>query len=85
LKSLSGQKHEITSDNNKGTKLTPKLSTDMVSSPWKLLVETLSHGFLTPNTKERFWQPGGTPEEEECVRNEGEGRAIYRENPPPTP
>jgi hypothetical protein len=36
------------SDNNKGTELTPKLSTDMVSSPWKLLVETLLHGFLTP-------------------------------------
>jgi hypothetical protein len=58
---------------------------DMVSFPWKLFVETLPHGFLTPNTKKRFWQPRGIAEEEEGVRNEGEGQAIYRENPPPTP
>jgi hypothetical protein len=57
----------------------------MVSFPWKFLVETLPHGFLTPNTKKRFWQPRGIPEGEEGMRNEGEGRAIYRENPPPTP
>jgi hypothetical protein len=35
--------------------------------------------------RREFWQPKGIPEEEEGVRNEGEGRAIYRENPPPTP
>jgi hypothetical protein len=46
----------------------------MVSFPWKFLVETLPHGFLTPNTKKRFWQPKGIPEEEEGVRNEEEGR-----------
>jgi hypothetical protein len=57
----------------------------MVSFPWKLFVETLPHRFLTPNTKKRFWQPRGIPKEEEGVRNKGEGRAIYRENPPPTP
>jgi hypothetical protein len=57
----------------------------MVSFPWKLFVETLSHGFLTLNTKKRLWQPRGIPEEEEGVRNEGEGRAIYRKNLPPTP
>jgi hypothetical protein len=58
----------------------------MVSFSWKFLVETLPHGFLTPNTKKGFWQPRGIPEEEEeGVMNEGEGRAIYRENPPPTP
>jgi hypothetical protein len=41
--------------------------------------------FSLQNTKERFWQPRGIPGEEEGVRNEGEGQAIYRENPPPTP
>jgi hypothetical protein len=45
----------------KGTKLTPKLSTDMASFLRKLFVETLPHGFLTQNTKKRFWQPRGTP------------------------
>jgi hypothetical protein len=45
----------------------------MVSFPWKLFIETLPHGFLTPNTKKRFWQLRGIPEEEEGVRNEGRG------------
>jgi hypothetical protein len=31
--------------NTKGTKLTPKLSMDMVSPPWKLLFEAHSHQF----------------------------------------
>jgi hypothetical protein len=38
----------------KGTKLTPKLGTDMISSSRKLFIETLPHGFLTQNTKKRF-------------------------------
>jgi hypothetical protein len=46
----------------KRTELTPKLSTDMASFLQKLFVETLPHGFLTQNTKKRFWQPRGTPE-----------------------
>jgi hypothetical protein len=46
----------------KGTELTLKLSTDMASFLRKLFVETLPHGFLTQNTKKRFWQPKGTPE-----------------------
>jgi hypothetical protein len=46
----------------KGTELTLKLSTDMASFLRKLFVETLPHGFLTQNTKKRFWQPRGTPE-----------------------
>jgi hypothetical protein len=71
--------------NTKEMKLTPKLGTDMTFLCRKLFVETLPHGFLTQNTKKRFWQPEGIPEGEEGVRNEGEGRAIYRENPPPTP
>jgi hypothetical protein len=71
--------------NTKEMKLTPKLSTDMTSLSRKPFVETLPHGFLTQNTKKRLWQHEGIPEEEEGVRNEGEGRAIYRENPPPTP
>jgi hypothetical protein len=66
-------------------KLSQKLSTDMTIPSRKLFVETLPHEFLTQNTKKRFWQPKGIPEEEEGVRNEGEGRAIYRENLPPTP
>jgi hypothetical protein len=47
--------------NTKGTELTPKLSTDMVSSPWKLLFEAHSHQFLTQNSREGFWQPRGIP------------------------
>jgi hypothetical protein len=69
----------------KGTELTPKLRMDMASFLRKLFVETFPHGFLAQNTKKRFWQLRGTPEKEEGVRNEGEGRAIYRENPLPTP
>jgi hypothetical protein len=38
----------------KGIELTPKLSTDMISSPRKLFFEALSHGFPTQNTKEGF-------------------------------
>jgi hypothetical protein len=63
LKTLSKQKHEVRSDNDRGTELTPKLRTDMVSFPRKLFVEALPHRFLTQNTKEEFWQPRGTPEE----------------------
>jgi hypothetical protein len=47
----------------KGTELTPKLSTDMVSSPRKLFFEAFSHGFPTQNTKKGFWQPRGIPRE----------------------
>jgi hypothetical protein len=71
--------------NTKEMKLTTKLSTDMTFPSRKLFVETLPHKFLTQNTKKRFWQLKGTPEEEEGMRNEGEGWAIYRENSPPTP
>jgi hypothetical protein len=39
----------------KGTELTLKLSTDMVSTPWKLLFEAYSHQFLTQNSREGFW------------------------------
>jgi hypothetical protein len=51
----------------------------------ELSVDAFSYGFLSQNTKEWFWQLRGIPEEEEGVRNEGEGQAIYREIPPPTP
>jgi hypothetical protein len=47
----------------KGIEFTLKLFTDMASSPQKLFVEAFSLGFLTQNTKERFWQPRGTPRE----------------------
>jgi hypothetical protein len=43
----------------KGTELTPKLSTEMVSSTRKLFFEAFSHGFPTQNIKEGFWQPRG--------------------------
>jgi hypothetical protein len=66
-------------------KLTPKLSTDMTFPSRKLLVEALPNRFLTQNTRKRLWQPEGIPEEEEGMQNEGEGRVIYKENPPPTP
>jgi hypothetical protein len=51
--------HYKTMLNTKGTKLTPKLSTDMVSPPRKLLFEAHSHQFLTQNSREGFWQPKG--------------------------
>jgi hypothetical protein len=59
----------------------PKAQHRHVSLSSELSVDALSYGFLSQNTKERSWQP----REEEGVRNEGEERAIYRENPPPTP
>jgi hypothetical protein len=49
--------------NTKGTELTSKLSTDMVSPPWKLFFGAHSHQFLTQNYKEGFWQPRGIPGE----------------------
>ena len=45
--------------NTKRTKLTPKLSMDMVSLPWKPLLKAYSHQFLTQNSREGFWQPRG--------------------------
>jgi hypothetical protein len=67
----------------KGTELTPKLSIDMVSSPWKLFFEALSHGFPTQNTKEEFWHPRGIPGEGRRREKREEGQAIYRESSPP--
>jgi hypothetical protein len=49
--------------NTKGTKLTPKLGTDMVSPSWKLLLEAHSHQFLIQNSREGFWEPRGIPGE----------------------
>jgi hypothetical protein len=49
--------------NTKRKELTPKLSMDMVSAPWKLLIKAHSHQFLTQNSKEGFWQLKGIPEE----------------------
>jgi hypothetical protein len=49
--------------NTKGIELTPKLNTDMVSPPQKLLLEAHSHQFLTQNSREGFWQPKGIPGE----------------------
>jgi hypothetical protein len=45
--------------NTKVTELTLKLSTDMVSSPRKLLLEAHSYQFLTQNSRKGFWQPRG--------------------------
>jgi hypothetical protein len=63
----------------------PKAQRRHVFLSSELSVDTLSYEFLSQNTKERSWQPRGIPGEEEGVRNEGDERAIYRENPPPTP
>jgi hypothetical protein len=41
--------------NTKGTELTPKLSTDMVSPSQKLLFEAHSQQFLTQNSRKGFW------------------------------
>jgi hypothetical protein len=56
--------------NTKRTKLTPKLSMDMVSLPWKLLLKAYSYQFLTQISKKGFWQPRGTPGKETGMRNE---------------
>jgi hypothetical protein len=45
--------------NIKRIELTPELSMDMVSLPWKLLIEAYSHKFLTQNSWEGFCQPRG--------------------------
>jgi hypothetical protein len=45
--------------NTKRIELTPKLSTDMVFPPQKLLLEAHSHQFLTQNSREGFWQLRG--------------------------
>jgi hypothetical protein len=50
--------------NTKGTELTPKLSTGMVSFSQKLLFEAHFHQFLTQNSRKGFWQPRGIPKDE---------------------
>jgi hypothetical protein len=60
-----------TSAKYKGTELTPKLSTDMVSSFRKLLFEAYSHQFLTQNLRKRFWQPRGIPRDGNGKRKGG--------------
>jgi hypothetical protein len=55
--------HDKTVLNTKETELTPKLSTNMVSLPQKLLLEAHFHQFLTQNSRKGFWQPRGIPEE----------------------
>jgi hypothetical protein len=47
--------------NTKGTELTQKLSTYMVSPSRKLLFEAYSHQFLTQNSRKGLWQPRGIP------------------------
>jgi hypothetical protein len=56
---IKGEIQNKTMLNTNGTELTPKLSTDMVSPPRKLLLEAHSQQFLTQNSRERFWQPRG--------------------------
>jgi hypothetical protein len=45
--------------NTKGTELTLKLSTNMVSLPRKLLLEVRTHQFLTQDSNEGFWHTRG--------------------------
>jgi hypothetical protein len=54
----------------KRTELIPKLSMDIVSLPWKLLIEAYYHRFLTQNLREGFWQPRAYQGKETSVRNE---------------
>jgi hypothetical protein len=46
--------------NKKGTELTSKLSTYMISPPWKLPFLSSLIQFLTQQAKKGFWQPRGT-------------------------
>jgi hypothetical protein len=61
--------------NTKGTELTPKLSTDMVSPSQKLLFEAYSHQFLTQNSRKGLWQPKGHTKGWEWAREMGGGTA----------
>jgi hypothetical protein len=70
--------------NKKGIELTPKLSTDIVSPPWKLLLEAYSHQFVTQNSREGFWQPRGIPGDGNGPEKWEMGRTIYRESSRPT-
>jgi hypothetical protein len=70
--------------NTKGTELTLKLSTDMVSPPWKLFLESYSHQFLTQNSREGFWQPKVIPGEGNMCEKGEVRQVIYRESSPPT-
>jgi hypothetical protein len=55
--------------NTKRTELTLKLSMDMVSPPWKLLIEAFFHQFLTQNSMEGFGSLGAYQGKETSVRN----------------
>jgi hypothetical protein len=70
--------------NTKGIELTPKISTDMVSPPRKLLLEAHSHQFLTQNSRAGFWQARGIPGEGNRHEKREVRWAIYRKNSPPT-
>jgi hypothetical protein len=70
--------------NTKRTKLTPKLSMDIVSILWKLLLEAYFHQILTQNSKEGFWQPRGIPGDRNGHEKWEVGQPIYRESSPPT-
>ena len=68
----------------KRIELTLKLGMDIVSPPWKLLLEAYSHQFLTQNSREGFWQPRGIPEDRNGHEKWEVGWPIYRESLPPT-
>jgi hypothetical protein len=48
--------------NTKETRITPKLSMDMASPPWKLLLEAFFLTKLSLKTWKGVWQPRGTLE-----------------------
>jgi hypothetical protein len=60
----------------KGTKLIPKLSTDMVSHSRKLLFQAYFHQFLTQNSRKGCWQPRGILGEWEWATEMGGGTAY---------
>jgi hypothetical protein len=70
--------------NTKRTELTQKLSMDIVSPLWKLLLEPYSHQFLTQNSREGFWQPRGIPVDGNGREKWEVGWPIYGESLPPT-
>jgi hypothetical protein len=68
--------------NTKGTELTLKLSTYMVSPSRKLLFDAHSHQFLTQTSRKGLWQPRGIPGDENGGEKWEVGWPIYRESSP---
>jgi hypothetical protein len=64
---------------------TPKLSTDMFPSPRNSPSTLFLMDFSLKKPRNGLGGLGAYQGKKKARGNEGEGQAIYRENPPPTP